>query len=125
MFEEGENIIAGGDGTVSTWSSLLVGLKWIYDKQKNNLTQKIRLVEYCSRLKDNFPNNDNSKFIALGCKCLNKNNMYEDFDNCDHQKMLLDTYLLSFLQQITSIEISLTEDRIIAAKAVLEKKNYQ
>ena len=125
LFEEGENIIAGGDGTVSTWSSLLVGLKWIYDKQKNNLTQKIRLVEYCSRLKDNFPNNDNSKFIALGCKCLNKNNMYEDFDNCDHQKMLLDTYLLSFLQQITSIEISLTEDRIIAAKAVLEKKNYQ
>ena len=40
----------GGDETVPTWSSLLTGLKWIYDKKKNNLTQEIKLVEYCSRL---------------------------------------------------------------------------
>lgn len=31
----------GGDGTVPTWSSLLTGLKWVYDKKKKNLPQKI------------------------------------------------------------------------------------
>lgn len=34
LLERGEDIISGGDGTVSTWSSLLVGLKWVYDKKK-------------------------------------------------------------------------------------------
>ena len=125
LSEEGDNIIGGGDGTVSTWSSLLVGLKWIYDKQKNNLAQRIRLIEYCSRLKDDFPLKEDSNFIALGCKCLNEKNLYDnEFDKCNHQKMLLDEYLIKFLHKITSKGSNITEDRIKAAKAVLENKDY-
>ena len=125
LLEEGEDIISGGDGTVSTWSSLLVGLKWIYDKKKNNLNQKIRLVEYCSRLNKDFPLKDDSNFIALGCKCLNKDNIYEkNFEDCDHQKMLLDSNLLSFLQKIISKETIISKDRINAAKAVFDNKDY-
>ena len=125
LLEEGDNIIGGGDGTVSTWSSLLVGLKWIYDKKKNNLAQNIRLVEYCSRLKDDFPLKKDSNFIALGCKCLNKQNLYEKkFDKCDHQKMLLDKNLIIYLHKITSIGSNITQDRIKAAKAALENKDY-
>ena len=33
--KEGEVYNKGGDGTVPNWSSLLVGLKWIYDKKTN------------------------------------------------------------------------------------------
>ena len=124
--EEGENIISGGDGTVSTWSSLLVGLKWIYDKKKKNLNQTIRLVEYCSRLNKDFPLENTSNFIALGCKCLNSSNVYKkDFENCNHQKMLLDSNLLSFLQKTISKESNITNERIIAAKAVSGNKDYQ
>ena len=127
LLEEGDNIISGGDGTVSTWSSLLVGLKRIYDKQKHNLRQNIRLVEYCSRLKNDFPLKKGSNFIALGCKCLNTNNLYgKTFDNCDHQKMLLDENAVKFLHDITSKGSNITEDRIKAAKVSLfENKDYE
>ena len=37
----------GGDDFVPTWSSLLIGLKWIYDINKKKLNQKVRLIEYC------------------------------------------------------------------------------
>ena len=43
VLKEGKSIYSGGDGTVSSWSSLLIGLKWIYDKKRNNLPQKITL----------------------------------------------------------------------------------
>lgn len=36
--EEHKNFEKGGDNTVQTWSSLLTGVKWIYDKKKYNLT---------------------------------------------------------------------------------------
>ena len=60
VLEEGKIFSSGGDVTVSTWSSVLVGLKWIYDKKVNNLNQKIRLVEYCSKLSKDFPYNESS-----------------------------------------------------------------
>ena len=43
----------GGDGVVTNWSPIISGLKWIYDTKKYNLKNKIRLVEYCSRLGTN------------------------------------------------------------------------
>ena len=66
----------GGDGTVPTWSSLFIGLKGIYDKQKEKLPQEIKLIEFCSRLsssnsKYSFNDKINQKFIALKCECLN------------------------------------------------------
>ena len=129
LLEKGVDIISGGDGTVSTWSALLVGLKWIYDKKKNNLKQKIRLVEYCSRLNKDFPYKEYSNFIALGCKCINeqKNSYKDNFDNCDHQKMLLDPSLLSYINKIiyNKKENQINEDRKRAAKEVLIEKNYE
>ena len=129
LLEKGVDIISGGDGTVSTWSTLLVGLKWVYDKKKKNLPQKIKLVEYCSRLNKDFPYNEYRNFIALGCKCINeKNNSYKDnFADCDHQKMLLDPSLLSYINKIiyNKKEYKISEDRKKAAEEVLIVKNYE
>ena len=123
VIEKGKNFYSGGDGTVSTWSSLLAGLKWIYDKKTNNLTQKIRLVEYCSKLSKDFPFDESSNFTALGCKCL-KDNEYSNLDECGHQQMLFDPSLLSYLKQIISIEEEeITNDRIASAKKALEEKD--
>ena len=89
----------GGDGTVPTWSSLLTGLKWIYEKQKDQKTQEIRLVEYCSRLADSDPNL--KYFKPISCRCI-KNNVYEDDVNrCSHQFMLSDENLYNFLFEET------------------------
>ena len=126
VLKEGKIFSSGGDGTVSTWSSVLVGLKWIYDKKVNNLNQKIRLVEYCSKLSKDFPYNESSNFIALGCDCL-KDKTYSKLEECGHQQMLFDTNLLSYLKQVAEIEEEITDDRIKAAKAVLDepKKEYE
>ena len=97
--KNGKTIYSGGDGTVSTWSSVLVGLKWIYDKKRNNLTQKIRLVEYCSKLSANFPYNEDNNFISLGCECLKKDK-YNDLDNCNHQYMLFDSNIFSYIKNV-------------------------
>lgn len=122
VLEEGQNFYSGGDGTVSTWSSLLVGLKWIYDKKTKNLDQKIRLVEYCSKLSSDFPYDESSNFIALGCNCL-KNGQYKDIDECGHQKMIFDPNLLSYIKQIAEIDEEITEDRKAAANKVLKEPN--
>jgi len=98
-----------GDGTVPSWSSLLTGLKWIYDKYKNpNLKQKIRLIEYCSRLSKSeqykYDGTKEQKFAAIGCSCLNKNNEYltteDEIKNCDHANMLTDNNLIDYLVSI-------------------------
>ena len=122
VLNEGKNFFSGGDGTVSTWSSLLVGLKWIYDKKTNNLNQKIRLVEYCSKLSNDFPLDESNNFIALGCKCL-KDGKYSDKDKCGHQQMIFDPSLLSYIKQVAKNEEEITDDRIDAAKKVLKEPN--
>ena len=107
-----------------------MGLKWIYDKQKDDLPQNIRLVEYCSRLKGYFHYNVNTKFVPLGCKCLKEHeNIYTDFNDCDHQKMLLDQSLLSYINGIIFSKKNNTnniipEDLINPAKEALINKNY-
>ena len=83
-----QKVIKGGDGTVPTWSSLLTAFKWIYEKEKNNLPQKIRLVEYCSRIDGSKLNLEN--FKSISCRCIQNNVYQEDLENCDHQGMLLD-----------------------------------
>jgi len=98
-----------GDGTVPSWSSLLTGLKWIYDKYNNkNLEQKIRLIEYCSRLgksgKYKYDETKEQKFAAIGCSCLNTNNEYltteDEIKACDHANMLTDNHLINYLVSI-------------------------
>ena len=102
--KKGETFEKGGDDTVQTWSSLLTGLKWIYDVKKNNLTQKIKLIEYCSRLgktgKYKFNQNQQQTFSALTCECLNDKNEYKNIEGCSHSTMLKDRYLIEYLYSI-------------------------
>ena len=127
ILKNGKKIISGGDGTVSTWSTLLVGLKWIYDKKMDDLPQNIRLVEYCSKLIQNKHYGESSKFVPLDCKCLKDDGKtYTDFDDCDHQKMLLDPSLLSYIYRVIfNNKNNISLDRINAAKEALVTKNYE
>ena len=102
----GEIFEKGGDDTVPTWSSLLTGLKWIYDKKKNNLPQKIKLIEYCSRLaksgKYKYDPNREQGFGAISCTCLNKNdNSYKTkINDCSHAGMLGDENLIKYIYSV-------------------------
>ena len=93
----------GGDGTVPTWSSLLTGLKWIYDKKKQKLPQNIKLVEYCSRLSNSgqykYDPNKEQNFAAIGCRCLfpNSNSYSLNLEKCSHAEMLSDDNLFDYL----------------------------
>ena len=94
----------GGDGVVTNWSPIISGLKWIYDTKKYNLKNKIRLVEYCSRLGTNSkyaydPNNTNQKFAALPCTCIDKDNKYISGD-CNHGLMIQDPNFFSYFDSI-------------------------
>ena len=94
----------GGDGVVTNWSPIISGLKWIYDTKKYNLKNKIRLVEYCSRLAKNSkyaydPKNANQKFAALPCTCIDKDNKYMNRD-CDHGVIIKDPSFFSYVDSI-------------------------
>ena len=108
--EDNDIFKKGGDGTVQTWPSLLTGLKWIYDIKKKNLTQKVKLIEYCSRLgesgKYKFNTNKEQNFSAIKCDCLYEsydlyngyeNTEYKNIGECDHATMLKDKYLIEYL----------------------------
>ena len=103
--KEGTIFNKGGDTTVPTWSSLLTGLKWIYEKKTNNLSPKYKLVEYCSRLgksgKYAFNPNVEQDFIALGCSCLNKNNQYDSsYGDCTHAALINDDTFIDYLLSV-------------------------
>ena len=125
----------GGDGTVPTWSSLLTGLKWIYEKKKNNLSQKIKLIEYCSRLAKSgqykYDPNKNQNFAAIGCVCIEeKSNVYIDnkdkkIDKCSHGQMLSDDYLNSYIISVIEKEsISVTNSKKNAVKNYNPKNDF-
>ena len=98
----------GGDGTVPTWSSLLTGLKWVYDKTNKNLPQKIKLIEYCSRLakseKYGYDPNKEQNFAAIGCECIDDSNIYKKGDKnikkCSHAEMLSDDNLIEYIYSV-------------------------
>lgn len=95
--DKGGEVLKGGDGTVPTWSSLLTGLKWIYEKETKRLPQEIKLVQYCSRLANSDVGLTN--FKAISCQCLDKEkNVYKDnLDDCGHQNMLTDPDLFNYI----------------------------
>ena len=100
--QPGDEFSKGGDGNVPTWSSLLTGLKWIYDKRVGNLKPKYKLVEYCSRLAESgkykFDANKEQDFIALSCECLNNNNQYKNsYGDCTHAAMINDKIFIDYL----------------------------
>ena len=97
-FDKEEVLGAGGDGTVPNFSSFLTGMKWLYDKKMNNLTQNIKLIEYCSLLGKegnkyayNHNNFKNKTFIGLTCDCINPD--YKSYSSdCTRTSALKDSF---------------------------------
>jgi hypothetical protein len=119
-------VVKGGDGTVPTWSSLLIALKWIYEKKKKNLPQKIKLVEYCSRLAKSDPKLSN--FKPISCQCLSKDNVYTDsLSECSHQDMLTDQNLFDYIidETISNEESEqIIENKVNAIMEYSTQKDY-
>jgi len=131
--EKGDTYYKGGDGTVPSWSSLLTGLKWIYDKKKKNLKQKFKLIEFCSRLSESgkykFDPNAEQDFIAIGCSCLNKKNKYKDaLEPCKHAAMINDENLIEYIFSVVDdpkVENKVTKAKKTAVKKYDSKKDYE
>ena len=130
---EAYNYTKGGDGTVPTWSSLLTGLKWIYEKKARNLSQKYKLIEYCSRLSESgrykFNPQIEQNFIALGCSCLKSSNEYKDsIDDCQHAEMINDNKLIEYIISVVDdpkVNNVYTQDKINALKNYNSKYDYE
>ena len=129
--EEGDSFYKGGDETVPTWSSLLTGLKWIYDIKKKNLTQKVKLVEYCSRLAKSgqykYSPDKEQNFAAISCRCLNQTlNVYgndDDIKKCSHAQMLQDENLFDYIYSVINDPKTTINDNIDSKKEVVKKYN--
>jgi len=109
---------SGGDGVANTYSSILPGLKWIYDakldKTKNN---KINFVEYCSLLHDaddfkwNKQSKEEKEFTSIGCACLSHDNEYilsninTDNDRCSHGTIITDDSIIYYVLNLCSKKI--------------------
>ena len=130
--KEGE-LYKGGDGKVPTWSSLLTGLKWIYEKKKNNLSQNIRLIEYCSRLsvigQYKYDANKDQTFASIGCGCLNSNNVYKDsIGGCSHASMIGDEDLIKYIISIVDDPkeiVDYTDAKKVAINAYKSSIDYE
>ena len=122
----------GGDGAVPSWSPIITGLKWIYETKKYNLKNKIRFVEFCSRLGRNsdyaYDANKDQKFVALSCSCINSNNNYHTLKECDHGIMISDPHLLQYIYTIINDpkeENIATDDKIKAVNLFDSNINYE
>ena len=130
--KEGE-LFKAGDGKVPTWSSLLTGLKWIYEKKKNNLPQNIRLIEYCSRLSKEgqykYDSNKEQTFAAIGCDCLKSNNVYKSsIGSCSHANMIGDDVLIEYIISVIDDPKetqTVTEQKKLAVNAYKSTINYE
>ena len=126
-----DTVFRGGDGTVPSWSSLLTGLKWIYESKVSNKEEgdnkpNIRLVEYCSRLADSklsLPN-----FKAISCRCIENNVYNNNLEDCSHQFMLGDKdNLFEYIAEELSKDIENIENKKKAIEfypLIRDNKNY-
>ena len=105
-FDRDEYLANGGDGTVPNFSTMLTGMKWLYEKKMNKLEQKIKLIEYCS-LAGNEGNkyayNSNTfkdkTFIALTCDCINSDNKSYNNVDCSHAAIPKDSHLIEMIKK--------------------------
>jgi len=131
--KDGKILYRGGDNTVPTWSSLLTGLKWIYDKKENNLPQNIRLIEFCSRLSKSgrykYNPKKEQKFAAIGCGCLNSRGVYKSsFKSCTHAAMIADDDLIDYVFSVVDDpkeSVIVTENKMKAVNAYSSSINYE
>ena len=120
----GNTLKRGGDNTVPVWSTILTGLKWIYEmKNDSKYKNKVRLIEYCSRIAASgqykYDATKDQKFAALGCSCINKNNFYESkISACTHAAMINDNTLIDYIISIIDDpkeSVVVTDDKKTAA----------
>ena len=120
----------GGDGVVPNWSAIMPGLKWAYDTKKFHLKNKIRLVEFCSRLGKNSkytynPSDENQKFVAISCDCINENNEYKGGD-CGHAAMIADPKFYEyFYSVIQDPKQEISYNQIAAVTSYNPNLNYE
>ena len=100
------------------------------------MEQKIRLIEYFSRLgksgKYKYDETKEQKFAAIGCSCLNTNNEYltteDEIKACDHANMLTDNHLINYLVSIIDDPKDQPEYNDLKKDALLDyndKTNYE
>jgi len=133
-FENINTIWKGGDGTVSSWSSLLVGLKWIFDKYeqgKKVYKQKIQLVEYCSILSKSgskYLYNKSAEipqeFSVISCDCLDSDGLYKVKETssakCDHSNMINDSKVIKLVEE------NLADDNFIVTNDIMNAvRNFE
>ena len=131
--KDGDILYRGGDNTVPSWSSLLTGLKWIYEKKENNLPQNIRLIEFCSRLSKSgtykYDPKKKQKFAAIGCGCLNSRGVYKNsISSCTHATMMADDDLIDYIFTIVDDpkeSVTITENKKKAVKVYSSSINYE
>jgi hypothetical protein len=129
-FKKEDKLYRGGDGTVPAWASLIPGLKWLYEKTTQKLSQNIQIVEYCSLLglkgsKYAFTNETKyNPFLALPCDCMD-NDFYQ-FNKvvdgpCTHPVMVSDKNIIKFLENYMTDESSTEINE--ARKSALQSYN--
>ena len=134
-FSLGGNVLyRGGDNTVPAWSPLLTGLKWIYEmKNDSQYKNKVRLIEYCSRLAANgqykYDATKDQKFAALGCECINKSNFYDaKTSSCTHAAMVNDDNIINYVISIIDDpkeSIVVTDDKKTSVINYKSSYNYE
>ena len=104
-FDSDEYLGNGGDGTVPNFSTMLTGMKWLYEKKKNNLKQTIKLIEYCSiagkegnKYTYNHNNFKDKTFVALTCNCINPDNKSYNNVDCSHAASPKDSYMIDLIK---------------------------
>jgi len=135
-FDKNEYLTTGGDGTVNNYSSMLTGMKWLFEKKTKNLPQTIKLIEYCSfaGIEGNKYAYDHNTFkdktyIALSCDCINPDNKSFNSVDCSHSAIPQDSYVINIIKkEIITDEKNLeefTEDKRNAIKIYDSNFDYE
>ena len=135
-FDKNEYLSTGGDGTVNNYSSMLTGMKWLFEKKTKNLPQTIKLIEYCS-----FAGKEGNKYaydhntfkdktyIALSCDCINQDNKSFNSIDCSHSAIPQDSYVIDLVKkEIITDEKNLeefTQDKRNAIKIYDSNFDYE
>ena len=115
-FDKNEYLTKGGDGTVNNYSTMLVGMKWLYEKKMKNLEQDIKLIEYCSfagkegKYAYNTQTFKNKSYIALSCDCINPDNKSFNKKDCHHSAIPQDSFVINLVKNEIIIDDKNLED---------------